>query len=212
MKKKNQTKRSRGRATSYSREMEAVKVIDGISVKLALQERTSEAAGASWWVLSWRTRYSPNGTNRRFYFAKKHFWIIPATKALEMLEEMISRGALGQKYFDRRNGFTCNTLVSTRIAPAERKRELANFTGPDENWGSDPFFVVNSDPNNNWKKVMIVNTETGRATFRSITKDPGYKPKKVLRSDVNWQLDNSMMDANVQQMKVFYSNLRDLLL
>ena len=104
------------------------------------------------------------------------------------------------------------TLVSTRMTPAERKRELANFTGPEENWGSDPFFVVNSDPNDDWKKVLIVNTDTGTATFRSITENPGYSPKKVLRPGADWWLDNSMMDANVQQMKAFYSNLRDLLL
>lgn len=72
--------------------------------------------------------------------------------------------------------------------------------------------MVNSDPNDDWKKVMIVNTDTGTATFRSITKDPGYMPKKELRPGADWWLDNSMMDANVQQMKAFYSNLRDLLL
>ena len=48
MKKTNQTKRSRGRTTSYSRAMETTRVIDGITVKLALQKRTSEIAGVSW--------------------------------------------------------------------------------------------------------------------------------------------------------------------
>lgn len=98
------------------------------------------------------------------------------------------------------------------MAPAERKRELAGFTGSEEDWGSDPFFVVNSDPNDNWKKVLIVNTDSGATTFRSITEDPCYRPKKVLRPGGDWWLDNSMMDANVQQVKAFYSNLRDLLL
>ena len=198
--------------TSYSREMKATREIDGIAVELALQKRTSETADDSWWVLSWRTRYSPSGKNRRFYFTKDGIWTIPVAKALEMMEELESRGALGQEYLDRRAGFVCNTGVSTKMTPAERKRELANFTGPEENWGSVPFLVVNSDPNDNWKKVLIVNTDTGTATFRSITEDPGYSPKKVLRPGADWWLDNSMMDANVQQMKAFYSNLRDLLL
>lgn len=198
--------------TSYSRVMKAVREIDGIEVALALQERTSAAAGASWWVLSWRTKYSPNGTNRRFYFTRDGIWTIPATKALEMMEELESRGVLGQEYFDRRMGSACSTLVSTGMARSERNRELASITGPEENWGSDPFFVVNSDPNDNWKKIMIVNTDTGAATFRSITKDPGYMPKKELRPGADWWLDNSMMDANVQQMKAFYLSLRDLLL
>ena len=211
MKKKNQTKRSHGHTTSYSRVMEAAREIDGIPVKLALQERTSGTVDAPWWVLSWRTRYSPNGTNRRFYRTEKDIWTIPVEKALEMMEELISRGALGQEYLDRRvEEFVCNTSVSTRMDPEERKRELANFTFPDEDWGPAPFFVVNSDPNDNWKKVLIVNTDTGIATFRSITKDPDYSPRKQLRPGADWWLDNSMMDANVQQMKAFHLNLRGL--
>ena len=199
-------------STSYSRAMKATREIDGIAVELVLQKRTSETAGISWWVLSWRTKYSPNGTNRRFYFAKNDFWTIPVAKALEIMEELESTGAMGQEYLDRRAGFVCDTLVSTRMTPEEKEHELASFTGPEEDWGSRPFFVVNSDPNDNWKKVLIVNTDTGIATFRSITKDPDYMPKKVLRPGADWWLDNSMMDANVQQMKAFYSNLRDLLL
>ena len=201
--------------TSYScAKKVATREINDIAVELVLQKRTIAAAGVSWWVLSWRTRYSPNGTNRRFYFTGKDgAWTIPAAKALEMIEEAEARGALDQKYLDldRRRGFICDTLVSTRMAPAERKRELASFTGSEEDWGQDPFFVVNSDPNDNWKKVLIVNTDTGTATFRSITEDPCYRPKKVLRPGADWWLDNSMMDANVQQMKAFYSNLRGLL-
>ena len=198
--------------TSYSRAMKAVREIDGIEVALALQERTSSADATSWWVLSWRTKYSPNGTNRRFYSTKNGIWTIPATEALEMMEEMESRGAMGQKYLDRRAGSDdCDTRVSTKMIPEEKEHELAIFTNPEEDWGSDPFFVVNSDPNDNWKKVLIVNTETGVATFRSITKNPDYMPKKELRPGADWWLDNSMMDANVQQTKAFYSNLRDLL-
>ena len=212
MKKTNQTKHSRGRTTSYSREDEAVRVIDGIPVKLALQKRKSGTIDAPWWVLSWRTKYSSNGTNRRFYSTEKGIWIIPAEKALGMVEELESRGALGQEYLDHRAGFICNTFVSTEMTPAEKKRKFASFTHPEEDWGSDPYFVVNSDPNDDWKKVLIVNTETGAATFRSITKDPDYMLKKVLRPGADWWLDNSMMDANVQQVKAFYSNLRDLLL
>lgn len=213
MKKTNQTKRSQGRTTSYSRKDEAVRVIDGIPVKLALQKRRSrnETVDTAWWVLSWRTRYSPNGTNRRFYFAKNDFWTIPAVKALEIMEEMESKGATSQEYLDRRAGFVCDTLVSTKMACKEKEHELASITGPEEDWGSDTFFVVNSDPNDNWKKILIVNTDTGIATFRSITKDPDYMPKKMLRPGADCWLDNSMMDANVQQMKAFCSNLRDLL-
>ena len=192
--------------------MDATREIDGIPVKLALQKRTSETAGISWWVLSWRTRYSPNGTNRRFYSTEKGIWTIPATETLEMMEEMESRGAMGQEYLDRRAGSNvCDTRVSTRMTPEEKEHELAIFTNPEEDWGSDPFFVVNLDPNADWRKVLIVNTDTGIATFRSITKNPDYMPKKELRPGADWWLDNSMMDANVQQTKAFCSNLRNLL-
>ena len=199
-------------STSYSQAMKAKREIGGIAVELALQERTSATADDSWWVLSWRTKYSPSGKNRRFYFTKDGIWTIPAAKALEMMEELESKGAMGQEYLDhRRAGFVCDTRVSTRMTPAERKNmnwpalRVLKKTGV-----QIPFFVVNSDPNDDWKKVLIVNTDTGTATFRSITKDPGYMPKKVLRPGADWWLDNSMMDANVQQMKAFYSNLRDL--
>jgi hypothetical protein len=32
-------------------------------------------------------------------------------------------------------------------------------------------------------------------------------PRKVLRPDQDWWLDNSVMDANVQQMTEFYRHL-----
>ncbi len=81
----------------------------------------------------------------------------------------------------------------------------AQLTGSDEDWGSNPFL------NPEVKKVMIVNTDTDTVTFRSITKHPDYMPKKVLRPGDGWWLDNSMMDANVQQMTKFHTNLRDYL-
>ncbi len=36
-------------------------------------------------------------------------------------------------------------------------------------------------------------------------------PKKVLRPGEGWWLDNSMMDANVQQTRAIYAHLRDYL-
>jgi hypothetical protein len=71
--------------------------------------------------------------------------------------------------------------------------------------------VINFDPNDRWKKVLIVDTDTDIATFRSITEHPHYMPKKALRAGEGWWLDNSMMDANVQQMRAFCLNLKDYL-
>ena len=38
--------------------------------------------------------------------------------------------------------------------------------------------MITSDPNSHWKKVLIVNTDIDIATFRSITGNPDYMPKK----------------------------------
>ena len=197
--------------TTYDRQLEIMRVVDDIPVKLALQERTSASVDKSWWVLSWRTKYSPNSSNRRFYFTKDGCWTIPAAVALEMIEEMEALGGLDEKYFDHRGRSTIETLVSAAMTPDEKTDALEGLTGPDEDWGTDPLLVINSDPNDRWKKVMILNSDTDTATFRSITTDPDYMPRKVLRPDAEWCLDNSMLDANVQQMRAFYSNLQNYL-
>ena len=72
----------RAPATTYDRELEVARVVDGLSVKLALQERTSATADRPWWTLSWRTQYSPDGSNRRFYITKDGCWTIPARASL----------------------------------------------------------------------------------------------------------------------------------
>jgi hypothetical protein len=194
--------------TTYEREIEVKREVDGLPVKLALQERTSAKVDRPWWTLSWRTKYSQNGSNRRFYMTNDGCWVIPAAVAMAMIEEMEALGGLDEKYFDHRRRPAFETLVSSQISPQERAEALAKVTGPAEDWGKDPFFVITSDPHDQWKKVLIVNTDTDTATFRSITTNPDYMPKKVLRPGEGWWLDNSMMDANVQQTRAFYSNLR----
>ncbi len=208
---KARSSRSHTPSTTYDRQLEVMRVVDDIPVKLALQERTSSTVDKPWWVLSWRTKYSPNSSNRRFYFTKDGCWTIPAAIALEMMKEMEALGGLDQKYFDHRGRTTIETLVSTTMTPDEKTDALEGLIGPNEDWGTDPLLVINSDPNDSWKKVMIVNSDTDTATFRSITTDPDYMPRKVLRPDAEWCLDNSMLDANVQQMQTFYSNLQNYL-
>lgn len=200
------TPRSLG--TAYDRVLEVVRVVDGVPVKLALQQRTSKALDAAWWTLSWRTKYKPGGSNRRFYFTKDGCWSIPATIALEMIKEMEGLGGLDEKYFDHRRRPTFETLESSQLLSSERAKALSEVTGAQEDWGQSPLFVITKDPNDHWKKVMIVNTDNGAATFRSITDDPEYMPKKDIRPGEPWWLDNSMMDANIQQMRAFYSSLR----
>ena len=203
--------KSRTPTTTYDRQLEVSRVVDGIPVKLALQERTSAGVEKPWWTLSWRTKYSANGSNRRFYLTKDGCWTIPATVALEMIDEMESLGGLDEGYFDHRRRPSFETLISSEMTAAEKADALDGITGPDEDWGADPFFVINFDPNDQWKKVLIINTDNDIATFRSITENPDYMPKKVLRPDTDWWLDNSMMDANVQQMRAFHTQLKNYL-
>jgi len=197
--------------TSYEREIQVRKDIGGVPVRLALQERTSTKVGASWWTLSWRTNLESSGRNRRFYFSDGEFWTIPAEDALELMQEIDVRGGLDEKFHDDRYKFDFVMVVSKDLGDEEKGDRLAGMTGPDEDWGKDPFFVIAGDPNGNWQKVMLVNRETGTATFRSITTDATYRPKKVLRPDSGWWLDNSMMDANVQQMREFLKYLETYL-
>ena len=202
---------SRTPTTTYDRRLEVSRVVDGIPVKLALQERTSASDEKPWWVLSWRTKYSADGSNRRFYLTKAGCWSIPTTVALEMIDEMESLGGLDETYFDHRRRPAFETQLSSEMTEAEKANALAGIVGPDEYWGIDPFFVINHDPNDQWKKVLIINADNDIATFRSITENPDYMPRKVLRPEARWWLDNSMMDANVQQMRAFHTQIKTYL-
>ena len=196
-------------ATTYDRQLEVTRVVEGIPVKLALQERTSSRVEQPWWTLSWRTRYSADGSNRRFYLTRDGCWTIPTTVGLEMIDEMESLGGLGEEYFDQRSSFEIR--ISEKMTASETTDAFEGITGPDEDWGADPFFVINSDPDDQWQKVLIINTENNIATFRSITRNPGYMQKKVLRAKADWWLVNSMMDVGVQQMRVFQAQLKNYL-
>ncbi len=196
--------------TTYRKKFEVTETVNGVPVELALQVKKPIDVEDSWWVLSWRTRYSQKGSNRRFYFAKGKFWNIPSDTALKMMNDMEKRGGLKDEYLDPRRYSNFETIVSSETAAADKAEWLRILTAPSEDWGSDPFFVVASDPNDDWKKAMIVDTDSGTATFRSVTRDPDYKPQKKLRPDAEWWLDNSMLDANVQQMRQFLRHLADL--
>ena len=197
--------------TSYDREMATREhLVDGIPVKLVLQERTSVHEKLPWWVISWRTRLRPGGPNRRFYKTQGLFWSLPAKVALDLMQDLRGKGAL-QPQLDDHRGSNLEVVVSSGIATAERDQLLREITGPDEDWGSNPFFVVAADPNPEWRKVMIVDTDTGTATFRSLTKSTTYRPRTELRPGCEWSLDNSMMDTGAEQMRAFLENLSHLL-
>lgn len=181
---------------------------DGTEVTLSLQSRTSAREGHTWFVVSWRTRLNPGGHNRRFYVTGGDVWSIDARTSLKMLTNLESLGGLQEKYFDLHRQPDFSVVTSDDVNTADRTALLHEITMPDESWGDEPFFVVLNDPNRDWRKILLVDRESGRSTFRSTTTDATYMPRKALRPDTPWHLDNSMQDTNVQQARVLLAELR----
>jgi hypothetical protein len=180
---------------------------DGTEVTLALQSRTSDREGKTWNVVSWRTRLGPGGHNRRFYVTKDDVWTIDVSTALEMYTNLERLGGLDDFYRDERSaGF--QVTVSNDVNAKNRSTLLQEITLEGEDWGTNPFFVVLNDPNADWRKVLIVNRATRKATFRSTTTDETYMPRKTMRPQSRWFLDNSMQDVNVQQARALLVELR----
>jgi hypothetical protein len=194
--------------TSYDKKLSTGnRLVDGIPVRLVLQMRTSARESDSWWVISWRTRLRAGGPNRRFYKTQETYWSVPAQIALELMRELEAKGALSGDFDDARCVEPPKVRISDVLPEAERFALLNEITGPDEDWGIDPLFVIADDPNADWRKVMIVNRRTGMATFRSLTRSTSYRPRTELRRGSVWSLDNSMMDAGAQQMRAFLATL-----
>jgi hypothetical protein len=186
---------------------------DGLPLRLALQMRSGKGIDNPYWQISWRTLYKNGGTNRRFYKTKNGYVVAPVGTALTLINNLKDRNAFTEKYADNRLGSQSelDVLISADMSAGEREQWLFNITDPNEDWGSMPYFVIVSDPHPDWRKVFICNTDTKFMTFRSIVrKSNSYMPKIMLRDNCDWWLDNSMMDASVHQMDVFYQHLLNL--
>lgn len=181
---------------------------DGTELTLALQSRTSDREDMTWNVVSWRTRLRPGGPNRRFYVSDGDIWSIDARLALDLLSGLDAKGGLDPQYDDlaRRPDFVVKALDG--LGEPEQRALLDQSTLEGEDWGNDPILVALGDPNDDWRKIMIINRETAAATFRSTTRNATYMPRKTLRAGSEWYLDNSMQDTNVQQARYFLEQLR----
>ncbi|MEX2149649.1 MAG: hypothetical protein WD793_05515 [Steroidobacteraceae bacterium] len=180
---------------------------DGTEITLALQSRTSVHEGKTWNVVSWRTRLEPGGHNRRFYVTKDDVWTIDVHAALAMYTKLEQLGGLGDEFRDQRNP-EFQVTVSDDVNAKDRAAMLEEITLAGEDWGENPYFIVLNDPNDDWRKILIVNRRTDRATFRSTTTNAAYMPRKTMRPNSRWFLDNSMQDVNVQQARVIYAELQ----
>lgn len=199
----NESRGSGEGATRYKR-IKTVhgKQSDGTELVLALQYRTSRREGMKWHVVSWRSRLSPGGHNRRFYLTAGRPWSMPADLALQMLESLNAQGGLESRFDDtqRRPDFDVT-----------EDHLLTDLTMEGEGWSPRTKAIVLTDPHVKWRKVMLFDPDNRIVTFRSLTKDTNYMPRADLRPGSDWFLDNSMQDSNVQQARVFLERLRSLL-
>jgi hypothetical protein len=185
---------------------------DGTEILLALQIRTSHHVHKRpWHVVSWRTRLSPGGHNRRFYMTAGSPWSMKADSALAMLETLEAKNGLQDRYQDKDRNPEFIVAGSDVVDASENPTLLAEVTMEGEDWGPNAKLVVLTDPNSKWRKVMIVHPERNAITFRSTTTDTTYRPRAELRPGSEWCLDNSMQDVSVQQARAFLNALRSLL-
>jgi len=91
------------------------------------------------------------------------------------------------------------------MTPEMRSKYWLEIRLPEDRWSRDVEFVVTQDPfrRNHWRKIGIVDHSTGRATFRSTTRDATYGQKKAIPDWNGWFLDNSMLDAGGREMGAF---------
>jgi hypothetical protein len=198
-------------STRYKKIMQVLGVQpDGTELTLSLQTRTKSKEGVRFKVVSWRTRLAPGGKNRRFYVSNDAAWKLNANVALKMLEDLNIKGGLDEEHYDLKRRPNFDVTISDELSDAESDALYDEITMPDEDWGQRPLLVVLDQNEDSWRKILIVNRNTGVATFRSTTKKEDYMPRKVLREGSEWYLDNSMQDANVQQSIIFLEQLRKI--
>ena len=200
--------------TSYEQLMRVDGVnSDGVEVSLLLQRRTSpfEDGPKTWVTTSWRTRLRQGGPNRRFYNLDGHPWLVDPVVALDLLTRFESIGGLDAGYASNSEALQ-EIVTSDGLDPKVRRRLLDEITGPAESWSDGCSFVIAQDPGrpngNLWRKIMLLDPEHGRATFRSTTLHPTYMPRAELRPGLAWVLDNSMQDADVTETRAFLAELR----
>ena len=132
-----------------------------------------------------------------------------------MLEEAEEKEMLDERYDDpqTRHGGAENGIIDSReLNPQVRRDALDSITTENEigDWSIDSVFIIIEVPDCSWRKVMIVDQESGLCTFRSTTSDRSYKP--IIREGMTypWLMDNAMQDASTAMMREFIRVLRQL--
>ena len=81
-------------------------------------------------------------------------------------------------------------------------------TGERTPFGSRSISIPRTSPTDIWRKILIADPISGRATFRSTTMYTPYMPRAELRPESRWYLDNSMQDTSVEQARILFSPSR----
>lgn len=168
-------------------------------------------------LCSWREMRQPKDpekkrTNRKFYGEQREWWSLPADKALLLLTAASDAGLLQDNQDDP------SLIVRYKvIAPGDaeyqtRMREVivAPFNGEDrdELW-QNSVAVICYQKCGHWLKVMLIDRDQKRVTFRSLTDDPKYgMALKKWRSADGWFLDNAMLDAHMSAFRIWLNYLK----
>ena len=186
---------------------------NGLPIHLKLQVRT-EVPPEPFYCLTWRTVYPSGRSNRRFYrLSAMGFWTIPIDLAIHLMSEAERLGWLDGTYEDHqiRHLGTDNSIFSSRSLSARDRRTMFESITCGEgepDWGNDPMFIVIQVPDGQWRKIMIVDTAREFCTFRSATRDVGYKPVIADPRMYPWRMDNAMQDASAEMIREFLKVLR----
>lgn len=187
---------------------------EGLPIYLQLQERL-EVPPEPFYCLSWRTLYASGTQNRRFYRSREAgFWTVTVPLALELMRQAERHGWLDGRYEDQqvRHRGPGNRIVDSRELEIDVRRHLfesLTCTEGEPDWGNDPIFIVIDTPDEEWRKVMIVDTLRTFCTFRSMTTDTSYRPVIADPHLDPWRMDNAMQDASAAMIRVFMSVLED---
>lgn len=145
--------------------------------------------------ISWRERRHPSNSNRRFYFEDGAYWSLPIDRALQMMQLAKQAG-----FFDINSddpGKIASVIVAEPGNVAYEKiiaKALVNSDFESE-WQNSAAIICNQACGQ-WRKIMIVNFNTRKVTFRSLTSDRTYRFARREESSDGWRLDRSMLDAH----------------
>ena len=179
-------------------------------------------------VLSFRSIFfsqkSQRNHNRRFYRMGIDNWFAEQDEGVDEFIGIINEGWLDYEDYRRNTdiSFEDQFIHSHDLTDKEKLFYLKDIVLPNEGFGSplnSNFFLDDlkniefcidayagdasgDSDGSNWRKILIMHSETRQFTIRSTTTDRNYRPSKEIPGS-EWRLDNSMPDISPQTAKLF---------